>query len=1135
MISSSVFSQNLYNSVEKIINIDNDTIIIDTISISHTGFFIKNESDVNLDTNLYTVNFEKALLIVNEAVLGQNLKISYKTLPINFYKTYFHKDYNLLSKATINNTFFKYNQFNNNGNADNFFTSQQLNKAGSISRGVTIGNSQNAVVSSNLNLQLSGKISDNISILAAISDNNIPIQPDGSSQQIKEFDKIYISLFDENNKLTVGDFEIHKPKGYFLNVNKKLQGASFETKINLPKSNTLKSGISGAISKGKYNRMEISPIEGNLGPYRLQGAEKETYIVVLSGSEKVYINGVLLTRGQENDYIIDYNTGEISFTPKKMITKDLRIIVEFEYSDKNYVRFSIFNENQFKTKNTNWYFNIFSESDSKNQSVNQTLSENDKFVLSQVGDSLQNAVVLNVDSVAFTADEVLYKKIDTLGFSNVYIYSTNKDSAFYRLGFSYVGSGNGNYVKTTTATNGKVFKWVSPNGTSHQGDYEPVKVLISPKKIQIANLGGTINISKTLATSFELAVSKKDLNTFSNINNENNDGYAFKFGVQKINLLKDTNSRITTNIDYNFIQNNFSAYERYNSSEYDRDWNISNLKLTNEEQQAAIKIKYLKNKLGNISYNFNFMNKSSDYLGIKNQFSTNLEKKGFVLNLNASYLTSKTQADNYTFLRYYSTISKKNKYFITGFHLEQEQNIQKRDTLNYLLPSSFNYFQWEVFINNSDTTNNKFFTKYIHRDDYKPFGNSLKYTSKSEDVQAGANFFKNRSNTLKTLLNIRKLEVLDTNLIENRAENSITVRFEHNLLLFKGFVNSSLFYETGTGLEEKREFSYLKVPIGQGIYVWIDNNNNTIKELDEFVISALPNEADYIRIYTPSHSFMKVYSSNLTHTISINPKRKWFNNKGIKGFVAKFNDVMAYKIDKKNTLNNFVNNINPFYLTTDSSMVNISNSVRNTLSFNKTGNIWGADYIYNSLNNRILNVNGLDSRFLQSNGVRFRFNFFSTLTLINLLSVGEKKYNSEFFNTKNYNINYIENNAELSFQPNVKYRITGIFNYNEKENILGVEKSKTKDFGLELKFNSVEKGNVILKVNFIKIVYNQTDNAVLTYEMLQGLAVGNNGTWSLMYQQNLNSYLQLSLNYNGRISENNPIVHIGSIQLRAFF
>lgn len=152
-----------------------------------------------------------------------------------------------------------------------------------------------------------------------------------------------------------------------------------------------------------------------------------------------------------------------------------------------------------------------------------------------------------------------------------------------------------------------------------------------------------------------------------------------------------------------------------------------------------------------------------------------------------------------------------------------------------------------------------------------------------------------------------------------------------------------------------------------------------------------------------------------------------------------------------------------------------------------------------------------------------------------MLSVGEKKYNSEFFNTKNYNINYIENNAELSFQPDVKYRITGIFNYNEKENILGVEKSKTKDFGLELKFNSVEKGNVILKVNFIKIVYNQTDNAVLTYEMLQGLAVGNNGTWSLMYQQNLNSYLQLSLNYNGRISENNPIVHIGSIQLRAFF
>ena len=282
----------------------------------------------------------------------------------------------------------------------------QIQKFGSISRSISAGNQQNIGAQSALNLQLQGKLDNRFQLVASISDNQLPIQASGTTQQVQEIDQVFIQLSDEKSKWIAGDFALSTQANYFMKFNKRGLGLYVNSNETFNKKE-LKTETSISISKGKFNRLAIQGLEGVQGPYRLQGANGERFVTVLAGTEVVYIDGKKVIRGLDQDYAIDYNTAEIVFTSKQRITKDKRIVIEFQYIDRQYLRPLITQQTEYSFgSGGKFYSQFFMESDVKNQPLSQPLNLTERETLYNAGNSITNTFISAIDSLGFDSNQI---------------------------------------------------------------------------------------------------------------------------------------------------------------------------------------------------------------------------------------------------------------------------------------------------------------------------------------------------------------------------------------------------------------------------------------------------------------------------------------------------------------------------------------------------------------------------------------------------------------------------------------------------------------------------------------------------------------------------------------------------------
>ena len=1092
--------------------VSKDTIRFDSVPINPQNFKVLAGQKILYPTE-YEIFYNEALLIIN-AEKYQEITIEYFRFPAFITKTYspFDKKFIVPNNSNTGQLY----SLTTNKKATELKLFDGLKTSGYINRGITSGNNQSTVANSSMDINIEGKLSDKVAIRANIFDTNIPLQENGYSQSITDFDRIFIELYSKDWRVKAGDISLKNESSYFLAFEKQVSGLEVAASIN---TNT-KIAASGAIVRGQFSSYDFVGIEANQGPYKIFGPNNEPNFVIIAGSEKVFVNGSKITKGINEDYLIDYNIGEVRFNTTFPITNDMRIRVEFQFSNRNYTRFISYEKAEYKTNNVELSGYFYNENDVKNQPIQVSLTAAQKQILANAGNNTNLMVGESAYPDVFDANRILYKKVQS-GTNDYFEYSTNENDNLFTVTFSNVNNNEGDYILSETFANGNVFVYVGAN----LGNYQPITQLIAPTKLQVAVLNSSYKPSKKTTILTEVAFSNNDQNLFSTIDNNQNKGIATKLAWKQ--TLLDKKWKLLSDVNYLFIHKNFNTIQRFQSVEFNRDWNLNNP--TGNQQQIGIDLSLQKSEDTFLNYSFQQLQFSDNFKGEKHLITSNVQLKNTSFYTNSSFLSNNSEIQDNTFLRVKAGIEQRLlKSWFGGFlNIESNNGIIKQTQEAILTNHQFK--EYEGYIGLGDST--KVFAKvgFNYRDNDSIRTNTFTEINNRKTYYLDAKIIQTERTNLSLFANYRETENAFS---EN--QKALNSKIIYNQRFFKNFITLGTSYETSSGNVAQQDFIYVEVEAGQGFYTWIDYNDNGIQEFDEFEVAEYQDQANFLRVPLPNLQFIATQSAKINQSITLNANQ-WSNKTGLKKVLSHFYNqfFLSSRNELERARNSF--NLNPFNMSKDK-QISVNFTIKNSLYFNRGLQKFSTTYTFAKAENKqqySIGSQDTDTNYQQID-FQHKVGKFWLIDLQGKLS--ENKLETENFNNRNYEIDVIAFQPKISYVLNNDNRFAAFYHMKNKENTLAeFEKLKQQKIGIEYFYTG--KSTSQFNANFTTFFndFSGNPNSPVGYQMLEGLQEGTNYTWTFLWNKKLNSFLNVNLNYKGRKSLNSKTIHTGTINLKAVF
>lgn len=449
----------------------------------------------------YHIDYKQGKIYLKQIPSAQKLIVSYILIPTELRRPYY-----LYAKRAIDDS---------TGTARKKLSplwiadDSKLNISGSKTFALTFADDEAFDLKQSLFVNLSGELSENINILAQLSDSQSKLSPEGDSKELSSLDQVFIKIFGKQYEIAMGDLEWEFSKTKYMNYKTKFEG------INLWYKDQHAIQAAYSANNGKRSSQLINIIDGKQGPYYLSAGGYQQNFIVVAGSEQIYMDGKLLERGL--DYSIEYAEGSVMF--KTLVTSSNNVDAYFQYSDENYKQAMYLNSSRIAiTDQLSFSHHIIHQTDNKNAPLQYVFSAADLDSLRLAGDK----EVWGDGIAEVNAGSGNYRKLISGDGIEYYQYAAGDSTANYNIFFSYVGYGLGDYEEYST---GK-YQYVG----SANGSWTPMKRIIPPQKR--TNINSRFDLeTQRYSYGVEALYSNQDKNVFSGIDDDDNDGFLlYGFG-----------------------------------------------------------------------------------------------------------------------------------------------------------------------------------------------------------------------------------------------------------------------------------------------------------------------------------------------------------------------------------------------------------------------------------------------------------------------------------------------------------------------------------------------------------------------------------------------------------------------------